>query len=497
MNSKMDSVLATLHIQLKLFASGVDDILDRLLPTDLKENNDLIGTLSKSFELASVSLKDSRSSASAGAHISSLGDVIRETIVREVSRASVEQQVSLNRFKEQIESSLNEMKSSLVEQSVDNKAVQRSIAEIASVTSEMGASLSRLSADLAILKEDIADLGEVTRAAVATNQLILEKMSLFELESSRASAQVLTEIEKNRKIIDSLAPIVTFLPDLQTRMDTAQNQLNTLLTGSYDIPTLVIIFPELAKSGFDILRDPIKLVKNKYVMFFVCSQTYRLVPCGPKGQGYSVSVPKEWVKKAAPVLKVCLMAVKLGLMASGIPFPMAGMFDQLNQLDTSCHLQFMDFALNHCDNHEDDVDRDTEMMSMKLSDYNEDDIQSQISNVRFDSEETRAAYDTIKNILKDFDIRSTCGLSQVIHKGKVSWVIDDIEVKQAWMAKIDGKEDIGPQKTVEELKQVLAEKSASKRSARQQHHGIAKNSGVANNEKVGGSLLPSFSLFRR
>lgn len=62
--------------------------------------------------------------------------------------------------------------------------------------------------------------------------------------------------------------------------------------------------------------------KNK-LLFLVCAQTHRLVPCGPNGQGYDVQRVRTWVRKSATLATFALQVVSSTLAAIAAA-PMAG-----------------------------------------------------------------------------------------------------------------------------------------------------------------------------
>ena len=202
---------------------------------------------------------------------------------------------------------------------------------------------------------------------------------------------------------------------LQTKLDATNALLLTLLKGAYDIPTLVILLPEIATGVTSFLRDPSRLFSNKYRLFFVCSHTLCIAPCGPKGQGYQLTATKEWVKKAAPVLKVGLVAVKLALATSGIPFPIS---DILKGLSISAQTDYFTAALQTLQT----ISTSTvTAVDSQIEAMTKDDCLSYLDR---NAEGTRDAYEGIKEMLNSFpNIARSCGLVFVEHLGKVAWVL--------------------------------------------------------------------------
>ena len=94
--------------------------------------------------------------------------------------------------------------------------------------------------------------------------------------------------------------------------------LQTLITNTYNVPSLVLMFPVDAKGFFGKARS---LFQKEMCLMFVCPVTKKPAKSGPNGLGYRVKVTKEWVKKAAPVLIIGLKIAQLAMNAYGIPFP--------------------------------------------------------------------------------------------------------------------------------------------------------------------------------
>jgi len=214
--------------------------------------------------------------------------------------------------------------------------------------------------------------------------------------------------------------------------------MRTLLAGTHTIPTYAIILPVVAKTWMD-KADPMRLVHNKYRLYFMCSQTHQIAPCGPDGEGYAITVTKQWVRDAAPVLIAALIVLKLALTAGGIPLPIP---DLSPLLDTpALHVKYLDAALISLIGPFDDVQGMAESALDKTIDTLEsvgvEDVLNLQGEIGMSLEEgTRKAYDTIQNILQkdNINIAQTCGLRQVTHPvtGKTAWVLDDNIVVQQY-----------------------------------------------------------------
>jgi hypothetical protein len=102
-------------------------------------------------------------------------------------------------------------------------------------------------------------------------------------------------------------------------------RLTTLMTGSYRVPTLVLIHPG-AEPAVDAgcagcfsktKAATTSLFADVATLYFVCPVTMLPVPCGPDGKGYRVSSVKAWVRKVAPVLKVGVHVLRAALAVYG------------------------------------------------------------------------------------------------------------------------------------------------------------------------------------
>lgn len=53
--------------------------------------------------------------------------------------------------------------------------------------------------------------------------------------------------------------------------------------------------------------------KRQYRLFFVCSYTLKVLPCGIDGEGFVFSRSASWSRQALPVLRFCVAALRCGL----------------------------------------------------------------------------------------------------------------------------------------------------------------------------------------
>jgi len=218
------------------------------------------------------------------------------------------------------------------------------------------------------------------------------------------------------------------------------SMVNTLLMGTHNIPTLAIILPEVSKSWLG-KANPLRIVRSQYRLLFLCSHTHMVARCGPKGKGYKITVTKQWVQDAAPVLVVGLALLKLALLAGGIPLPIP----DITPLLLGNHAKYLDAAL-HMVLEPANVEGEGELVLGDVSNAANSMRGNEVlrkygtsEGLRSLQEGSRKAYETIKELLeadKTNNIALTCGLRQVTHQGKTAWVMDNDEAEQAWKESI-------------------------------------------------------------
>ena len=94
--------------------------------------------------------------------------------------------------------------------------------------------------------------------------------------------------------------------------------LQTIINCTHVVPTLILMFP-IEPKGF--VAKAKSLIQKEMCFLFVCPVTKKPAKSGPDGTGYRITVTREWVKKAAPLLVIALKITQLALTAYGMPFP--------------------------------------------------------------------------------------------------------------------------------------------------------------------------------
>lgn len=98
--------------------------------------------------------------------------------------------------------------------------------------------------------------------------------------------------------------------------------LETLINCTHAVPTLMLMYPIEPKGFFAKAKS---IVQKEMCILFVCSVTRKPVKCGPDGNGYRITVTREWVKAAAPLLAIALKITQIAMTAYGLPFPFSSL----------------------------------------------------------------------------------------------------------------------------------------------------------------------------
>ena len=119
------------------------------------------------------------------------------------------------------------------------------------------------------------------------------------------------------ELLRSHASVSSWLVSLDKSVD-------ILVGKSEECPRLVWFYSK-DPSCKDWLKDPMKfLLNDRLMVVFVCPVTLQVVKCGPKGDGWEVRNPKEWVKKWGPAILMSLKVLNLAMKAGrvlGLPLP--------------------------------------------------------------------------------------------------------------------------------------------------------------------------------
>jgi serine/threonine protein kinase len=217
--------------------------------------------------------------------------------------------------------------------------------------------------------------------------------------------------------------------------------VRALAVNTHGVPTLAIILP-VVSSSWKSTFSPMRLVRDQYRLYFLCSHTHQIAPCGPKGKGkgYKITMTKQWVLDAAPVLRVGLVLVKVALLASGLPLPVPDLCSAL--AEKGMHAQYLNAALHVVSNPPDAALTSAEYTMQHTLDAIDEHDYSEYKDAGAEArlqEGSRKAYEAIKEILgrDGVNIPLTCGLRQVTHRGKIAWVLDNDSAEKDWRDAVD------------------------------------------------------------
>lgn len=314
-------------------------------------------------------------------------------------------------------------------------AMQEMTVQMATMTSELTAIRENVSRILT----EVANLGTQMARVVEGNAALQNK--LFDLSDGLSQmhaddAKQYSELQNNitgfQVAMNAMAANPSAAPMLEmlsAQVRETQNAVNTLLVGAHTIPTLALLLPK-PKTKLQQKIDPRNLFTDKYILVFLCGQTYQKSP-----KEYLVTMVKKWVVEAMPVFKLGLMLLKVALAVGGIPIP--GLSDILGT-DFTQHVKYVDLAMKHLDkSFGSAVDKMKDGIVDTLGDgldaaKDREDLEAILNRIHSNPEGSRQAYDAIIQLLAGVDIPSTCCLRQVICNGKVGWVLDREDVVAAF-----------------------------------------------------------------
>lgn len=332
---------------------------------------------------------------------------------------------------------------SFMEASIETAVTHALAAQKVSETGEFQTLVCQLQEQFADLSSEVRTHLQDQRLSSAHTAQLVEDLS----ETNECLKEGLTEL------LDSFTAIQAELAELKDNQRALGKQATEVLAGNAELhamvraltvnthgmPTLAIVLPVVAKTWKGKL-SPMRLVRNQYVLYFLCSHTHQIAPCGPEAKGYPINVTKQWLLDAAPVLRVGLVLVKTALVLSGLPLPVP----DLNALlvDNAMHVQYLDTALGEVSRSASALNSAESATTQVLGAIDAHDnsqlvgVQGAEAEARL-QEGSRKAYETIKEVLKADNIVLTCGLRQVVHGGKTAWVLDNDATEHAWKCAVD------------------------------------------------------------
>jgi hypothetical protein len=149
---------------------------------------------------------------------------------------------------------------------------------------------------------------------------LLEALELYKSSAASCSdkeslSSIVQSIQAMRDdlhlVVEQTSYVQTDMKALQAAMVKNTNMLNTLLQGNQKVPMLLMVMPKE--------RSRIGKVKALFVdkmwLYFVCPVSMQ------RGCPYVFSVPKGWLVKVLPVIKLSLTLLKVAAALCGLPLP--------------------------------------------------------------------------------------------------------------------------------------------------------------------------------
>lgn len=272
----------------------------------------------------------------------------------------------------------------------------------------------------------------IERALLAAQQEILvlsDKTTIGESESTKhlqyiqASVDtLLCEVKTLQQLDIKLQQCITKSVEQSRSIRRMDQMLHMVLKNQHDVPTLAVVLPTNNSSKI----NPRNWVSIEYTLFFVCSHSFQVVPCGPTGYGYKFRKSMKWFRKVAPVIKISLIVAQIALNLSGVPIPIFKSLESalsesedwlssaisLTELASETNIQFSADLF-------DNVDGTETLLTLVDSTLMNSD------SVKF--------YKTIENFLNKYDKnRNFLGMEKIISDGEVRWVKNDPSIVESF-----------------------------------------------------------------
>jgi hypothetical protein len=309
------------------------------------------------------------------------------------------------------------------------------IQQLAEGVSGLQSSMQELREEVSAITEQMAGFGDGIRKVVDGNtklRSLVEQLAVDTAQYSSETAAAVTDLRARMTTFgSSIAALESagqpvLAAQMQEQLSAQSLMLRTLIQNNHRVPTLAVILPHVSR-GLKGRFNPKKLTHEIYDLHFICSHTLQIVPCGPEGRGYKFTVLREWVAKAAPVLKACLIILKIAMTAAGLPLPIPGLTELLTSDALGASVDYVDSALTiFNDNVVEAPSADAES------------IEGCLKKLQTDSEGSRAAYESIFSLLNGKECNDPtlkyCGLTLEIasRSGISSWVKDDPAVRASF-----------------------------------------------------------------
>jgi hypothetical protein len=145
------------------------------------------------------------------------------------------------------------------------------------------------------------------RATLTSSGVGSSEQELKAIHSSLSSMR-----EDISRVVKDTAAVYQEVKLMRLEIAKISNMMKSVIHGQHLVPTLMLVVPKPAKNTAGQVK---RWFVDKVLIYFVCPMTLRL------GFHYELTLPKGWVVKAAPVIKLTLSVLKIALTCVGLPIP--------------------------------------------------------------------------------------------------------------------------------------------------------------------------------
>ena len=234
------------------------------------------------------------------------------------------------------------------------------------------------------------------------------------------------------------------LSETQTQLENISRNVHNILRDT-DAPKLMYIIPEDSSVAEWISLKP--LIGRKVKIIFICPVTLSIPRDGKnKPMGYSMLMPKEWVKKYGPALKISFEVLRVGFAIgrlASLPLPNISSIGKSTNHFSVMNDNLVAYMGTEAPDLKELAKAIGERTTLVVPELSEPDADLS-SHLTEDMRKTiKASYEEVKKIAesnKDGNFLKT-GLTKVVSDGCVDYVLNDPKIKTLYQAK--GRECIG------------------------------------------------------
>ena len=295
-------------------------------------------------------------------------------------------------------------------------------------------------------KLHMENLGRAVHSVLQSDSVLRNQEAIMKsdvVQMSRSQIDQVAEITQSiRRMEQSLAACeginMGLVHFMRGELNSQYDKLNDVLRRTHLMPHLFLLLPKIESAGEGSDDSQLRLCATDFKVHFLCSQTYRMIPSGRDGVGYSLSLSRECLQKIAPLALVCLVLVRTALVQSQEMLTSVDLPPAMNS--TTRHVQYLDLAIRlllHPPAVEDDiVQQEIDTSSLDSAALDEEALDA-IRAASLSPEVASLGYDTLRKELDGKKLKLAAdpysGLRLVLCQGKIGWVLDTDAVEATFM----------------------------------------------------------------